>query len=295
MKKKLIIVGLILTMIIGVGIYSYFSTKGEKNDVQQPVVIEDTSDSNNADETTSNGINVVVGTIEEDTNSSNNDVTENKETSNNNSGISFSIVKETTSKENKVKIKTTTKKTKVTRKKIKVKVKKRKITTYPSTNTKPIYNPTPTKKKATVTKPKQKVKTITKPKRTKPKRTKPATKPLGTYYESNSLSSGKVSTIKNSIISKMSGSQNSEKMSLARYMSARGLSNGTSTYKSLTNGNKTFSTRVASKNIESDSNKNIIKAASTLAKSAGGSGSYGIGISSFRNKVGYRIYVVIIH
>ena len=93
----------------------------------------------------------------------------------------------------------------------------------------------------------------------------------------------------------MSGSQNSEKMSLARYMSARGLSNGTSTYKSLTNGNKTFSTRVASKNIESDSNKNIIKAASTLAKSAGGSGSYGIGISSFRNKVGYRIYVVIIH
>ena len=147
MKKKLIIVSLILAMIIGVGIYSYFSTKGEKNDVQQPVVIEDTSDSNNADETTSNGINVVVGTIEEDTNSSNNDVTENKETSNNNSGISFSIVKETTSKENKVKIKTTTKKTKVTRKKIKVK--KRKITTYPSTNTKPIYNPTPTKKKAT--------------------------------------------------------------------------------------------------------------------------------------------------
>ena len=279
MKKKLIIVSLILAMIIGVGIYSYFSTKGEKNDVQQPVVIEDTSDSNNADETTSNGINVVVGTIEEDTNSSNNDVTENKETSNNNSGISFSIVKETTSKENKVKIKTTTKKTKVTRKKIKVK--KRKITTYPSTNTKPIYNPTPTKKKATVTKPKQTV--------------KPATKPLGTYYESNSLSSGKVSTIKNSIISKMSGSQDSEKMSLARYMSARGLSNGTSTYKSLTNGNKTFSTRVASKNIESDSNKNIIKAASILAKSAGGSGSYGIGISSFRNKVGYRIYVVIIH
>lgn len=286
MKKKLIIVSLILAMIIGVGIYSYFSTKGEKNDVQQPVVIEDTSDSNNADETTSNGINVVVGTIEEDTNSSNNDVTENKETSNNNSGISFSIVKETTSKENKVKIKTTTKKTKVTRKKIKVK--KRKITTYPSTNTKPIYNPTPTKKKATVTKPKQTVKT-------KPKHTKPATKPLGTYYESNSLSSGKVSTIKNSIISKMSGSQDSEKMSLARYMSARGLSNGTSTYKSLTNGNKTFSTRVASKNIESDSNKNIIKAASILAKSAGGSGSYGIGISSFRNKVGYRIYVVIIH
>ena len=286
MKKKLIIVSLILAMIIGVGIYSYFSTKGEKNDVQQPVVIEDTSDSNNADETTSNGINVVVGTIEEDTNSSNNDVTENKETSNNNSGISFSIVKETTSKENKVKIKTTTKKTKVTRKKIKVK--KRKITTYPSTNTKPIYNPTPTKKKATVTKPKQTVKT-------KPKHTKPATEPLGTYYESNSLSSGKVSTIKNSIISKMSGSQDSEKMSLARYMSARGLSNGTSTYKSLTNGNKTFSTRVASKNIESDSNKNIIKAASILAKSAGGSGSYGIGISSFRNKVGYRIYVVIIH
>lgn len=293
MKKKLIIVGLILAMIIGVGIYSYFSTKGEKNDVQQPVVIEDTSDSNNADETTSNGINVVVGTIEEDTNSSNNDVTENKETSNNNSGISFSIVKETTSKENKVKIKTTTKKTKVTRKKIKVK--KRKITTYPGTNTKPIYNPTPTKKKATVTKPKQTVKTKTKPKHTKPKHTKPVTKPLGTYYESNSLSSGKVSTIKNSIISKMSGSQDSEKMSLARYMSARGLSNGTSTYKSLTNGNKTFSTRVASKNIESDSNKNIIKAASILAKSARGSGSYGIGISSFRNKVGYRIYVVIIH
>jgi hypothetical protein len=130
----------------------------------------------------------------------------------------------------------------------------------------------------------------------KPIRTTPQVKRLGSYSESNAISTGKISNIRNSVSAKLSGGQNSEKMNLAKYMSANGLSNASSTYKSLTNETKNFSCRVASTSVESDSNDNIIKAARKLANRIGSvSGGYGIGVSSFRKTVGYKIYVVVVY
>ena len=106
-----------------------------------------------------------------------------------------------------------------------------------------------------------------------------------------------MTSIRSSVCANLSGSQNNEYMNLAKYMSANGLSDVSSTYRSLTNGDeKNLSTRTCSINIESDSQEDIIIAASKAASKIGSvSGNYGIGISSFRKTVGYKIYIVVVY
>lgn len=127
--------------------------------------------------------------------------------------------------------------------------------------------------------------------------TKKVFRKVGSRSESNVLSSGKISSIRSSVCANLSGSQNSEYMNLAKYMSANGLSDASSTYRSLTNGDeKNLSTRTCSINIESDSQEDIIIAASKATSKIGSvSGNYGIGISSFRKTVGYKIYIVVVY
>lgn len=127
--------------------------------------------------------------------------------------------------------------------------------------------------------------------------TKKGYRKIGSRSESNVLSAGKISSIRSSVCANLSGSQNSEYMNLAKYMSANGLSDASSTYRSLTNGDeKNLSTRTCSINIESGSQEDIIIAASKAASKIGSiSGNYGIGISSFRKNVGYKIYIVVVY
>lgn len=278
MKKK-IIIGLSIGIVICVFafIYSYVKNTGKNDDLsaEKPTVIlnADTTEEN-TEETAS--FNIITDISTTDTSNIEKETTVEQTTEYN--GISFTIEKEITKKQEK-----TTTKTKVKHKKINKPSKaNEKITTKKNSNYVKPDNSTITKANS-------------KPKQTKPKVTKPVIKPLGTYYESNSLGGGKISVIKNSIMSKIGGSKNSEKMNLARYMSAHGLANATSVYKSLTNSNKNFSTRTSSVSIESDSNSNIVKAANKLAGSLSASGSYGMGVSSYRSGVGYRIYVVIVY
>lgn len=121
-------------------------------------------------------------------------------------------------------------------------------------------------------------------------------KKLGTYYESNIISSSKISIIKNSILSSVNGSSDGELTSLARYMSAHKSSNASSTYKSLTGNSIKVSVKTCSVNIESDANDNIMTAAQRAASKIGKvSGTYGIGVSSFKAKSGYTIFVAVVY
>lgn len=130
---------------------------------------------------------------------------------------------------------------------------------------------------------------------TKPKHTNPPTKSLGYYSESNAMSSGKVNIIRNSVNSVVGGARDSEMQSLARYLSARGSSSASGTYRALTGKQKSISAKTCSVTMESDSQDNVLKAASSAASKIGGvSGSrVGIGVSTFRFGNGFRAFVVV--
>ena len=122
------------------------------------------------------------------------------------------------------------------------------------------------------------------------------TKKLGSYSESNAISSSKISIIRNSVTTKFSGSSSSEKSNLAKYMSANKLSDASGTYKKLTNSSKSFSVKTYSVSVESASQDNILKAAEKASSGIGSvSGDYGIGISSYGQSVGFKIYIVVVY
>lgn len=126
--------------------------------------------------------------------------------------------------------------------------------------------------------------------------TKKQVKSVGSHSESNKISSSKISVVRNSVISNFSGSSDSEKTNLARYMSASGKSNAKDAYKGLTNSDKNLSSKTCSISIASDSQEDILNAAQKAANSIGRvSGSYGIGISSVEKTVGYKIYIVVVY
>ena len=126
--------------------------------------------------------------------------------------------------------------------------------------------------------------------------TKKQVKSVGSHSESNKISSSKISVIRNSVSSNFSGSSDSEKTNLARYMSASGKSNAKDAYKELTNSDKNLSSKTCSISIASDSQEDILNAAQKAANSIGRvSGSYGIGISSVEKTVGYKIYIVVVY
>lgn len=273
MKKLLIIggsiLGVLVLSIVGLFIYVSINSKPKKE-------VKTT-------EATTVAVNVIDCSVspdvsqsagENEISSQNGDETMASETENKNAVINYQIIEETTTAKRKIK-----------RKKHKKHKHKKEIETTKTPETSVIKKPI-------------KIPVVNPTKPTKPKKAqkpKPQTKALGSYSESNVLSSSKVSIIRNSIFSRVGGT-NSEKTNLARYMSARGLSNATSAYRGLTNSNKTFSARVASTSIESDTQTNILSAASKLAGKIGKvSGTCGVGVSSFRQKVGYRIYVVVVH
>ena len=174
---------------------------------------------------------------------------------------------------------------------------KKKVTTNTQKETTRIIVQTTKEAKPKTTKPKTTKPNTTKPKTTKPKPTQPPTKALGYYSESNILSSGKVNLIKNSVRSHVSGSNNEELNSLARYMSARGGGNAASIYKSLTGATRSLKSRTCSVSLESDSQTNVLQVASNAASKIGGisSSRYGIGVSTKKLSSGYQAYIVVVY
>lgn len=279
-KKILILVIPMLFIVVGISLRLVKGNTSPKDDGVQIITVDGSSSKESDNNETTVPVNIVVGTIpaEDTTKDDNNEnetslqnqteseVTTEPETSDN--LISY-IVVETTVPETKPE--PTTKKIKKKKRKLKIE------------NT--------TQEKTTKKKEKMTTKKIS-----KPKVTKPSVKSLGTYYESNVLSSSKVSIIRNSVRAKCGGSQNTEKTNLARYMSANQISNASSTYKSLTGGSKSLRAKTYSTTIESNSQDNVLTAANKLAgKVSGVSSSYGIGVSSFKAKLGYKVYVVIVY
>ncbi len=267
MKKKILIVcGIVLFLVIGIIVITCLGSNKKTNlSKSETTSVEEVSD-----------INIILGTIaneetdKDDLNESSVEETSDSESENSSAIIKYSILEDETTTTQKVIKKNTKKKT----------IKKGLVTTTHKVETTSKYVST---KKTT-------------PVKTKTQPTKPQVKALGSYSESNVLSSSKVSVIRNSLLSSLHGNTISEKSSLARYMSAKYLSNATATYKSLTNGNKSFSAKIASTTIESDSSENILKAANSLVSKIGGvSGSYGLGVSSFKQNVGFKIYVVVVY
>lgn len=128
------------------------------------------------------------------------------------------------------------------------------------------------------------------------KKTSKPIKKLGTYSEKNVISKSKVNVIRNSITSGFAGSVSKEKQSLAAYMSKNGLKNAESTYKKLTNSEKSFRCKTCSIKIDTDSEEEIINAAEKATSKIGSiSSDYGIGICTTRKNVGYGIFIVVIY
>jgi hypothetical protein len=130
-------------------------------------------------------------------------------------------------------------------------------------------------------------------KKTEPQTTKK--KSLGSYSESNVVSSSKIGIIRNSIASSVKGSSDTTLTNLAKYMSVQGLSNASKTYKKLTGSVMSINVKTYSVKIDSDASENILDAADKAGKAFSnlGRNKYGIGISSFKASVGYKIYIVV--
>lgn len=284
MKKLLIIIIPVVLLIGFIGFKVFFTAKSDSNvkfDDETTIISNET----NAEQTTnSSSIKVTIETnVSEDyvepTIENNGTQTPAGDISNETTkqSISYTIIEETTGEPTTQSIVETTKKTKKKKKK-----KNNQITTV-----------TTTEKEITTTEKKTTSKKIEEPKATKKE---PETKKLGSYSEKNAISSNKVSVIRNSIVSKFSGSTDSEKSSLAKYMSANRLSSANDTYKKLTNVSKNFSVKTFSATLESDSQDNILNIAQKATSSIGSlSGSYGIGISTTEQTVGYKIYIVVVY
>lgn len=121
-------------------------------------------------------------------------------------------------------------------------------------------------------------------------------KKLGVYREKNVISKSKVSVIRNSITSGFRKNVSREKQSLAAYMSKNGLKNAESTYRKLTNADKSFKCKTYSLRIDNDSEEEIIYAAEKAAEKIGSiSSDYGIGICTTRKDVGYGIFIVVVY
>lgn len=119
---------------------------------------------------------------------------------------------------------------------------------------------------------------------------------LGSYGESNALSSGKINIIRNSIASVVTGSKNNTYTNLARYMANNNKTNANSTYTELTNGTINVGQKIKSVKIDSDNQTEILSAAQTLASSLKVKAKQiGIAISSQALAVGYKITVVIVY
>lgn len=163
------------------------------------------------------------------------------------------------------------------RKKKKKSVKKAVKETTPETVTKKTTNNSSKKKKVT--------------------ETKKVIKNVGSHSESNSISGGKVSILRNSAVSGASGSLNGELSNLAKYMSAAGITNASSAYSSLTNQKENLKSKTCILKIESDSNENILQAAEKVSNKIGGisCSKYGVGVSSFKAGSGYKVFVVVVY
>lgn len=126
--------------------------------------------------------------------------------------------------------------------------------------------------------------------------TEKQTRSIGSYSEKNDISSSKISIIRNSVIAKFSGSSSSEKGNLAKYMSANKLSDANATYKKLTDASKQFSVKTCTVTVDTASQDSIVKAAEKASSAIGSvSSDYGIGISSFEQTVGFKIYIVVVY
>lgn len=284
-KKILILVIPMLFIVVGISLRLVKGNTSPKDDGVQIITVDGSSSKESDNNETTVPVKIVVGTIPaEDT--TKDDTNENETSLQNQTESEVTTEPETTDNLiSYIVVETTVPETKPepTTKKIKKKKRKKEIENTTQEKT--------TKKKTTKKKEKMTTKKIS-----KPKVTKPSVKSLGTYYESNVLSSSKVSIIRNSVRAKCGGSQNTEKTNLARYMSANQISNASSTYKSLTGGSKSLRAKTYSTTIESNSQDNVLTAANKLAgKVSGVSSSYGIGVSSFKAKLGYKVYVVIVY
>lgn len=279
MKKLLIIIIPVILLIGFIGFKVFFAAKSDSNvkfDNETTVISGET---NNEQTTNNSGIKVAIETnvsedyveptIENDgvqtpTGDISNETTK--------QSISYTIIEETKEEPTTQNIIETTKK-----------VKKKKKNNLTIT----------TEKEITTT---EKQTTSKKIEETKTAKKEIETKKLGSYSEKNAISSNKVSVIRNSIVSKFSGSTDSEKSSLAKYMSANRLSNANDTYKKLTNVSKNFSVKTFSATLESDSQDNILNVVQKATSNIGSlSGSYGIGISTTEQTVGYKIYIVVVY
>lgn len=281
MKKLLIIIIPVILLVGFIGFKVFFTAKSDSNvkfDDETTVIPSETNDEQT---TNSSGIKVAIETnVSEDyvepTIENDGVQTPAGDVSNETTrpSISYTIIEETTEEPTTQNIIETTKKVKKKKKK-----KNNLITT--------------TEKEITTT---EKQTTSKKIEETKTTKKEPETKKLGSYSEKNTISSNKVSVIRNSIVSKFSGSTDSEKSSLAKYMSANRLSSANDTYKKLTNVSKNFSVKTFSATLESDSQDNILNIAQKATSSIGSlSGSYGIGISTTEQTVGYKIYIVVVY
>ena len=136
---------------------------------------------------------------------------------------------------------------------------------------------------------------ITVPEQTKKaveKNTKKVIRKIGSYKESNVLSSGKINVLRDSL--NISGNKNNEYTNLARYMANKGLSNASSAYFQLTNARKELKQKTYALSVESSSNKDILEAAIKITGKISTS-KYGVGISSTTASVGYKIYIVVVY
>lgn len=125
---------------------------------------------------------------------------------------------------------------------------------------------------------------------------KPKAKAVPSYSSSNAAPDICISAVRNAVDNKVAGTRDSELKNLATYMANNGITNASEAYRNLTSVSMNLNQKTAYGSVEGLEDKDVNKIAMSLAEKVKTKGSrVGIGISSWKEKIGYGIRVVVVY